>query len=95
MNTKSKAGSLFAIEIFGISLPLYLGIFALVLIAMRLEWLPDGMLGAFLVMMVFGGLFNTIGNHLPIVKPTLAEARSSVSLHLPPSFTSKPYLNLL
>ena len=52
-------------------LPLYLCIFALVFIAMLLGWLPGGMLGAFLVMMVFGGLFNLIGNNTPIVKTYL------------------------
>lgn len=59
------------IEICGISLPLYLGIFALVFAAMCLGWLPGGMLGAFMVMMVFGGLFNVIGNNLPIVRTYL------------------------
>ncbi len=58
-------------EICGISLPLYLGIFALVFVAMCLGWLPGGMLGAFMIMMVFGGLFNVIGNNLPIVRTYL------------------------
>ncbi len=60
-----------SVEIFGLSLPLYLGIFAIVFLAMLLKWLPGGMLGAFLVMMVFGGLFNWIGNNTPIVKTYL------------------------
>ena len=59
------------VEIFGISLPLYLLIFAAVFLAMVLEWLPKGMLGAFLIMMVFGGLFNWIGNKTPIIKTYL------------------------
>lgn len=59
------------IEICGLRLPLYLAIFVLVFVAMGLGWLPGGMLGAFMVMMVFGGLFNVIGNHLPIVKTYL------------------------
>lgn len=58
-------------EICGISLPLYLGIFVLVFAAMRLGWLPGGMQGAFMVMMVFGGLFNVIGNNLPIIRTYL------------------------
>lgn len=58
-------------EICGLRLPLYLAIFVLVFVAMGLGWLPGGMLGAFMVMMVFGGLFNVIGNHLPIVKTYL------------------------
>jgi Na+/citrate symporter len=59
------------IKIYEMGLPLYLCIFALVFLAMVLGWLPGGMLGAFLVMMVFGGLFNLIGNNTPIVKTYL------------------------
>jgi CCS family citrate carrier protein len=58
-------------EICGLSLPIYFGIFILIFAAMLLGWLPGGMLGAFMVMMVFGGLFNVIGNNLPIVKTYL------------------------
>ena len=60
-----------SIKIYEMGLPLYLCIFALVFVAMLLGWLPGGMLGAFLVMMVFGGLFNLIGNNTPIVKTYL------------------------
>ena len=59
------------VQIYSISLPLYLMIFAAIFIAMLLGWLPSGMLGAFMVMMVFGGLFNYAGNHLPIIKTYL------------------------
>ena len=59
------------IKIYEMGLPLYLVVFALVFAAMLLGWLPGGMLGAFLVMMVFGGLFNLIGNNTPIVKSYL------------------------
>ena len=59
------------IKIYEMGLPLYLCIFALVFAGMLLGWLPGGMLGAFLVMMVFGGLFNLIGNNTPIVKTYL------------------------
>lgn len=58
-------------KICGLSLPIYFGIFILIFAAMLLGWLPGGMLGAFMVMMVFGGLFNVIGNNLPIVKTYL------------------------
>jgi CCS family citrate carrier protein len=58
-------------EISGLSLPVYFGIFVLIFAAMLLGWLPGGMLGAFMVMMVFGGLFNVIGNNLPVVKTYL------------------------
>ena len=62
---------LFDIQIYGIGLPLYFAIFVLVFAAMRLQLLPGGMIGAFLVMMIFGGLFNIIGNNCPIVKTYL------------------------
>lgn len=55
----------------GIQLPIYLGIAAIVFITMYLGILPGGMIGAFAVMMVFGGLFNVIGNNLPNVKTYL------------------------
>ncbi|KIR02263.1 Malate Na(+) symporter [Lachnospiraceae bacterium TWA4] len=60
-----------SIKITGIPLPIYLGITAILVLAMEMGWLPSGMIGAFLVMMVFGGLFNIIGNNLPIVKTFL------------------------
>lgn len=59
------------IQIYGIGLQLYLAIFGATFVAMRLGWLPSGMIGAFLIMMVFGGLFNIIGNNCPIVKTYL------------------------
>lgn len=59
------------IKISGIGLPVYLGITALITFVMCMGWLPGGMIGAFAVMMVYGGLFNTIGNHMPIVKTYL------------------------
>lgn len=59
------------IEIAGIRLPMYLGITALVFITMYLGILPGGMIGAFAIMMVFGSLFNVIGNNMPIVKTYL------------------------
>ncbi|MEW4412205.1 2-hydroxycarboxylate transporter family protein [Clostridium sp. AN503] len=58
-------------EIMGISLPVYLLITALTGFVMMMGWMPKGMIGAFAVMMVFGGLFNAVGNNLPIVKTYL------------------------
>ena len=58
-------------QIMGIPLPIYLLITALVFVTMMCGWLPKGMIGAFAIMMVFGGLFNAIGNNLPIVKTYL------------------------
>lgn len=63
--------SINSIQITGISLPVYLGIALVVFAAIQMEWLPTGMIGAFAVMMVFGGLFNVIGNNLPIVRTFL------------------------
>ncbi|MGN0762071.1 MAG: 2-hydroxycarboxylate transporter family protein, partial [Aristaeellaceae bacterium] len=58
-------------EVMGIPLPIYLGITVLVVFVMSMGWMPSGMIGAFAVMMVLGGLFNVIGNHTPIVKTYL------------------------
>ena len=69
--TKSRAAGLCGVEISGIQLPIYLGIAAIVFITVYLGILPGGMIGVFAVMMVFGGLFNVIGNYLPIVKTYL------------------------
>lgn len=70
-NSMGILGKLNDIQIYGIGLPLYLIIFVLIFAAMRLGWLPGGMIGAFLIMMVFGGLFHIIGNNFPIVKTYL------------------------
>lgn len=59
------------IKISGIPLPIYLLLTAVTTIAMVYKWLPSGMIGALLILMIFGGLFNVIGNHLPIVKTFL------------------------
>ncbi|WP_124067651.1 2-hydroxycarboxylate transporter family protein [Clostridium sp. E02] len=59
------------IKISGIPLPIYLLLTVVTTIAMIFKWLPSGMIGALLILMIFGGLFNVIGNHLPIVKTFL------------------------
>jgi len=71
VQSSTSAFNFGGIEISGIKLPVYIGIAALVFITMYLEILPGGMIGAFAVMMVFGGLFNVIGNNLPIVRTYL------------------------
>jgi len=69
---KSNSGSgIMNIKISGIPLPIYLGFTAITAVSIAMKWLPNGMIGALLVMMVFGGLFNIIGNNLPIVKTFL------------------------
>lgn len=60
-----------SIKISGIPLPIYLGFTVITAVSIAMKWLPSGMIGALLVMMVFGGLFNIIGNNLPIVKTFL------------------------
>ncbi|MGN0293615.1 MAG: 2-hydroxycarboxylate transporter family protein, partial [Lachnospiraceae bacterium] len=60
-----------SIRIAGIPLPAYLLITAVVAVTLVTGWLPSGMLGALMVMMVFGGLFNVLGNNLPIIKTYL------------------------
>lgn len=64
MNVKS-------VRITGIPLPSYLLITVIVSVTLLKGWLPGGMLGALIVMMIFGGLFNTLGNNLPIIKTYL------------------------
>ena len=63
--------SIKSIKIAGIPLPVYLGITAIVVVTLLQGWIPSGMLGALIVMMVFGDLFNVLGNNLPIVKTYL------------------------
>ncbi len=58
-------------KIYGIPLPIYLLLFAVTVIAMKADCLPGGMIGALLVLMLFGGLFHLIGEHLPIVRSYL------------------------
>lgn len=58
-------------EVMGIPLPIYLLITALVVFVMCMDFMPSGMIGAFAVMMVLGGLFGVIGNHMPIVRTYL------------------------
>ncbi|RFZ76795.1 citrate:sodium symporter [Lacrimispora amygdalina] len=60
-----------SIKISGIPLPIYLAFTAVTAVSIAMKWLPSGMIGALLVMMIFGGLFNIIGNNLPIVKTFL------------------------
>ena len=59
------------IRIFGISLPLYLALFVLTSAAMRMGAVPGGMLGTLLILMMYGGLFSLIGDHLPVIRSYL------------------------
>lgn len=54
-------------ELLGMRLPLYLLSVVVSLVAIYLDVLPKNMVGAFLVLLVFGELLNFIGNKLPII----------------------------
>ncbi|GHC15346.1 citrate:sodium symporter [Kushneria pakistanensis] len=58
-------------RIFGLSLPLYAIVLAVLIVAMVLDALPTGMIGALAAMMVLGELLGFIGDRLPIVKSYL------------------------
>ena len=58
-------------KILGLSLPVFIIITAVVLLGTFLKVLPEGMIGAFALMLVLGAIFGEIGNHLPIVKSYL------------------------
>lgn len=55
-------------KIMGISLPIFVALGIVLLIAIQLEVLPTGMIGAFALMMFIGALLDVIGNKTPIVK---------------------------
>ncbi len=55
-------------KIMGISLPVYFILLAVIVIAIILDVLPGGMIGAFAFMMIVGALLDVIGNNTPIVK---------------------------
>lgn len=55
----------------GFPLPLYLVVAALVAVCMYADCLPGGLVGGFLLLIVFGEGLNAIGNSLPVVKTYL------------------------
>ncbi len=55
-------------KIMGLSLPIYLALFVVLMLSIALGVLPGGMIGAFAFMMIIGALLDLIGNHTPIVK---------------------------
>jgi len=55
-------------KIMGINLPLYFALLAILLVAIGMDVLPAGMIGAFAFMMIVGALLDVIGNNTPIVK---------------------------
>lgn len=55
----------------GFSIPLYLGILALVVVCMYMDCLPVGLVGGMIALMVLGEGLNFLGNHTPVVKTYL------------------------
>ena len=55
----------------GFSIPLYLGILALVVVCMYMDCLPAGLLGRMIAPMVLGERLHFLGNHTPVVKTYL------------------------
>lgn len=68
-NTAKK--SVWATKISGVSLPMYLIMLAVLVIAISLGKLPNNMLGAIAVLVLLGNLFHFIGTKIPIVKTYL------------------------
>lgn len=58
-------------RIFGLSLPLFAIVLAVLIAAMMLDALPTGMIGALAAMMILGELLGFVGDRLPIVKSYL------------------------
>ena len=50
----------------GFSIPLYLGILALVVVCMYMDCLPAGLVGGMIALMVLGEGLNFLGNHTPV-----------------------------
>lgn len=55
----------------GFSIPLYLGILALVVVCMYMDCLPAGLVGGMIALMVLGEGLNFLGNHTSVVKTYL------------------------
>ncbi len=56
------------LKIAGLRLPLFLIVSAVALVACLLKVIPPNMVGAFLLLILFGELLNLVGNHLPIIR---------------------------
>lgn len=54
------------IKILGLNLPIFLGIVAVLLVAIYMEILPQNIASGMVVAMVMGGLFMWIGNSIPV-----------------------------
>ena len=74
---KKKEG-FWSTKITGVSLPLYLIMVLVLIIAMALGKLPTNMIGPIAVLVIFGNLFHFIGTKIPIVKSYLGALISMV-----------------
>ena len=54
-------------RILGVSWPLFFVLAAIMCVAVYLEVLPIGLIGAFLLMLVVGEFLNFAGNRIPII----------------------------
>ena len=51
----------------GLKLPVFIVVLILSIISIYTNTLPKGMVGAFFILLIFGELFNLIGNKTPII----------------------------
>ncbi len=62
---------IWAANVAGFPLPVYLGVLILVIACMYADCLPAGLVGGIIVLMVVGEGLNAIGNSLPVVRTYL------------------------
>lgn len=69
--SEEKKTSFWSTKISGVSLPLYLIMVVVLIIAIALKKLPTNMIGPIAILVIFGNLFHFVGNKIPIVKSYL------------------------
>lgn len=77
------------IRIAGLELKWFVITVGIIVAGCALGAFPTGMVGAFLFLMIFGDLLNTLGNVTPVVKTFLGGGRSypfSAARRSPPVF---------
>ena len=68
---EEKKTGFWSTKISGVSLPIYLIMVVVLIVAMALGKLPTNMIGPIAILVIFGNLFHFIGNKIPIVKSYL------------------------